>query len=129
MELKEYTENALVTESADLNIIKNRLTDTTTVRLLHAALGMHTESAEFADALKKNIFYGKPLDTVNLAEEIGDLLWYVAIASDALAIPLEKILENNIAKLRKRYGEKFTEKSANTRDLEAERAILDKLIK
>lgn len=47
--------------------------------LLHCATGLVTESAELVDAIKKHVFYGKPLDVVNIKEELGDLLWYVAI--------------------------------------------------
>lgn len=47
--------------------------------LLHCATGLVTESAELVDAIKKHVFYGKPLDVVNIKEEIGDLLWYIAI--------------------------------------------------
>lgn len=47
--------------------------------LLHCATGLVTESAELVDAIKKHVFYGKPLDVVNIKEELGDLLWYIAI--------------------------------------------------
>ncbi len=34
-------------------------------------------------------------------------------------------MDRNIAKLRKRYPERFTEQAANVRDLEAERSVLE----
>jgi NTP pyrophosphatase (non-canonical NTP hydrolase) len=95
------------------------------IDLQHAALGMVTESAEFADMLKKHLFYGKPLDEVNLAEEIADNLWYCAMALRALGTDFETVMERNIAKLRARYPEKFTEELAENRNLEKERAILE----
>jgi NTP pyrophosphatase (non-canonical NTP hydrolase) len=91
-------------------------------RLLHAAMGMCTETGELMDALKKHMFYGKPLDGVNLSEELGDLFWYIAIACDALGTTFEEVWEMNIAKLRKRYPGKFTE---HERDLLAERKELE----
>lgn len=47
--------------------------------LLHCATGLVTESAELVDAIKKHVFYGKSLDVVNIKEELGDILWYIAI--------------------------------------------------
>lgn len=95
------------------------------IDLQHAALGMITESAEFADMLKKHIFYGKPLDKVNLREEVGDLLWYCAMALRALDTDFETVMETNINKLKARYPQKFTEDEALNRDLDKERKILE----
>lgn len=47
-------------------------------RLFHAAIGLSTETGEIFEALGKYA-----LDRVNLSEEIGDCLWYLAIAYDA----------------------------------------------
>lgn len=97
-----------------------------TIRVLHAAMGLCTESAEVMDALKKTIFYGKPLDVVNVKEELGDVFWYLAIACDELGVSFEDIQRRNIEKLKARYPEKFTPEKALNRDLETERKILEK---
>jgi len=125
MNTVDYVKNALVTESCDMGPILERLQNKETVRMLHAVIGLETEVGELQDALKKHIFYGKPLDKVNLAEEIGDQLWYCAILLDVLGTSFEKVMETNIAKLRARYGEKFTEAAALKRDLKTERKILE----
>lgn len=44
----------------------------------HMKMGVFTEVAEVVDIIKKHIAYGKPIDTVHLGEEIGDIMWYVA---------------------------------------------------
>lgn len=89
-------------------------------------LGISSECGEVADALKKHIFYGKELDVVNVAEEIGDICWYLALACNELGMAFEQdILEVNIAKLKARYGDKFSEHAAMHRDLNKERAILE----
>jgi NTP pyrophosphatase (non-canonical NTP hydrolase) len=75
------------------------------VDLIHYALGLCTESGEFSTALKKHLFYGKELDETNLKEELGDLLWYIARACEALDTTLEEVMESNISKLRIRYPE------------------------
>ncbi len=101
--------------------IKWRLHDEKTGRLLHAAMGLSTESGEFMDALKRHVYYGEPLDYANLVEEIGDIFWYCALAADVIGTDFETIMAHNIAKLRTRYGEKFTEDRAINRDIENER--------
>jgi len=46
--------------------------------MLHMKMGLITEVGELLDALKKHIAYGKELDIVNLMEEWGDAMWYIA---------------------------------------------------
>ena len=103
----------------------DRLSNLQTVRILHAAMGCATESGELLDALKKHLFYGKPLDNVNLQEEAGDLFWYIAILADAIGFTFEDTFEKNIAKLKIRYPEKFNEVNALVRDLDKEREALE----
>lgn len=94
-------------------------------RVLHAAFGLVTESAELLDAIKKATFYGKALDVTNIKEEAGDILWYLAILFDALGTDFETEQARVIAKLRARFPEKFTETAAFDRDLAKEREILE----
>lgn len=123
-----YVKNVLRTEPPITEDFLLRLTDPTNIRLLHAAMGICTEAGEFMDMLKKHLFYGKPLDTVNAAEEVGDGSWYFGLAIDALQTTLNDVLTMNIAKLRLRFPDKFTEKEATDRDLAAERELLEKHI-
>lgn len=125
MNSKQYIKDATRTESTNFSAMNERLNDNGLKRLLHAGIGLSTEAGEFLDALKKHIFYGKELDKVNLAEEMGDLFWYMAIVADELGFEFEEVMEKNIAKLKARYGEKFTEEAAEKRDLNREREILD----
>lgn len=124
MNSDNYVENVLRTESCNFEAIRGRLTDDK-IRLLHAAMGLATEAGEFVDALKKHIFYGKELDVINLKEELGDSEWYTGVAIDVLNTTLNDVLTVNIAKLRKRYPEKFTAERAINRDLESEKEILE----
>lgn len=124
---QDYVKDALRTESVVNIVVDPYSTEVRTApsRLLHAAIGLTTESGELIDALKKHIFYGKPLDTVNLKEELGDLLWYVAIAMDALKLDPSDVMLTNVNKLRTRYPEKFNSEQAVNRNLEAERETLE----
>lgn len=92
--------------------------------ILHCAIGAFTEAGEQINALMKAIETGQ-LDTVNMCEEVGDTQWYSANMANALGTTLEKIQEANIAKLRKRFPDKFTEDQANNRDLFEERQTLE----
>jgi NTP pyrophosphatase (non-canonical NTP hydrolase) len=125
MNSKSYIQDAIKTESTNFSGMNDRLNDDGLKRLLHAGIGLSTESGEFLDALKKHIFYGKELDKVNLAEEMGDMFWYMAIVADELGFEFEEVMERNITKLKARYGDKFTEEKAENRDLDSERKILD----
>lgn len=121
---KNYIKQATRTEP-DYVAVVGRLIQPKTIRMLHGAMGLCTESGEFLDHLKKVIFYGTAWDPTNMKEECGDLFWYLAIIADTMGeANFTNMLQANIAKLRTRYPEKFTEESAQTRDLNAERKTL-----
>ena len=125
MDAKTYKENAVQTDLMDYGPVRQRLAYVGTMRLLHAAMGLCTESGEFMDMMKKHILYGKPIDNTNLKEELGDLEWYIALAIDELNTTFGLVFETNINKLRARYPNKFTEHDALSRDLSKEREILE----
>jgi NTP pyrophosphatase (non-canonical NTP hydrolase) len=77
-------------------------------RLLNAALGLCGEAGEFADSLKKVEFHAHPLDLDELRKELGDVLWYAALACDALGLRMGDLMAENIEKLRRRYPEGFS---------------------
>jgi NTP pyrophosphatase (non-canonical NTP hydrolase) len=83
--------------------------------LSHATYGLAGEAGEFVDAVKKHQIYGQELNKENLLEEIGDLLWYAALAAEILGSNLNDIAENNVMKLQKRYPEKYTDLLAKER--------------
>ena len=102
-----------------------RFQDPESLRQLHAAIGISTEAGELVDAFKKAFFYGKDLDRVNVLEEVGDLMWYVALLLDSMGEDFEKILQTVISKLQARYPEKFDATLAEKRDLITERKVLE----
>ena len=125
MKFSDYQKLAHCTEAPVTQEMLIRFCDKLVVRLLHAGMGMCTEAGEFQDQLKRFLYYGKPLDCVNLAEEVGDTMWYLALAANALKLDLVDIATKNIEKLRARYPDRFTEHDALNRDLSAERRILE----
>lgn len=94
------------------------------LRLLHGAVGIFGESGEMIEALIKQIQTGE-LDTVNFGEETGDVDWYKAIIHDETGVDETVTREAVVAKLKARYGDKFTSDAATSRDLAAERAVLE----
>jgi NTP pyrophosphatase (non-canonical NTP hydrolase) len=94
--------------------------------ITHMLFGMITEIGELVDIFKKDMAYKKPVDWVNVNEEIGDLMYYVASFCRINYLNLEQIILTNKEKLEARYPEKFTEHHALNRDLDKERKILEK---
>lgn len=80
--------------------------------LLHAALGLTGEAGEFADCIKKHWVYGQELDATNAIEELGDLLWFVALGCSALGVTMDEVAARNIEKLRTRYPLKYQDELA-----------------
>lgn len=139
---EQYKKAAIRTENTPNFILKNRATvdglhfdmrndkrtadDLRLSRIMHAILGMITELGELCDPVKRHLVYNAPLDfnsneKGSVREESGDLAWYHdGLFLDAIDAKLEDIWERNIAKLRARFPDKFTEDKAINRDLEAE---------
>lgn len=116
MTLNEYQEAALRTAPENVPSYHD---------LLHGGMGVATEAGELLDVIKKHHAYGKEIDLVNLREEIGDVLWYLALLCRATGTTLDQVAYRNIDKLRVRYPQKFTTINALNRDLETERRSLE----
>lgn len=123
MNIEEYISLSANTQASSYPAML-RLTDKT-MDLTHIAFGLSGEVGEFVDALKKHLFYGKLLDVVNLEEELGDMMWFIAYACRVLGLDLGTVMDKNIAKLAIRYPNRFQEWDALNRDLVTERKILE----
>lgn len=97
--------------------------------LLHAALGMGTESGEIQTIVKRNMFYNEPIDILALKAELGDLLHYIQMCAEAVGSSIEEIMAINIAKLTTRYPNGYTRDKALVRDKMAERIAMEKVEK
>lgn len=75
--------------------------------LVNCALGLSGESGEFADHMKKYVYQGHTFDHEHLKKELGDILWYVAVACECLNTDLETVMQMNVNKLLKRYPNGF----------------------
>jgi NTP pyrophosphatase (non-canonical NTP hydrolase) len=93
--------------------------------ILHGAIGLSTEAGELLDACKKMLFYGRPLDRLNVIEELGDIEWYLELIRAALGVTREQVIDANKKKLRVRYGGTWTAEAAANRDVAAEREAME----
>lgn len=83
-------------------------------KMEEALFGLAGEVGELCDHYKKYMHQGHDLSYDHMAEESGDVLWYLAEIADALGITLEDIARRNIDKLLKRYPDGFDpERSIN----------------
>lgn len=80
----------------------------------------------FADlVIKKTVFYGKKVNKDDLVSLLANMHDTIDILCREAGFSVEYARERNIAKLKARYGEKFTEAAALERNLETERQILE----
>lgn len=86
-------------------------------RQIIAALGLAGEAGEFANLVKKMTAHGHPTSADELADELGDVLWYLSEAVTACGLDLETVAQMNVDKLRRRYPQGFSQaRSINRED-------------
>ena len=83
--------------------------------LSNGVMGLCGEAGECADLVKKHLFQGHDLDPGHLGEELGDVAWYLALTAYVIGYDLNVILQQNVAKLRKRYPDGFDEERSKNR--------------
>lgn len=88
----------------------------------HALLGLGSETGELMTHWKAYRYYGKALERAYVKKELGDVLWFLNRATLASGMTLLEVAEANIAKLYKRYPEKYTAEAALARADEGRQA-------
>lgn len=89
--------------------------DTSEKRFTNFAFGLMGETGEVVDLLKKHLFHGHELDRDKLKTELGDIMWYVATIATTAGIDMDDVAESNIAKLKARYPDGFSEERSINR--------------
>jgi len=88
-------------------------------RLCDWALGIASESGELAGLIKHRVFHKQKVGTMEIAKEVGDVLWYLSALCETLHINLEDCATLNLAKLAHRHKGSFSfDRSENRRRLE-----------
>lgn len=97
MTFEEYQKQALSTVLTTGDEFKD---------LLHWVLGLTGEAGEVAEKLKKIVRDKNSLvseeDKIEMAKELGDVLWYLAVFAHDLGVPLDTIARQNLDKLQSR---------------------------
>jgi NTP pyrophosphatase (non-canonical NTP hydrolase) len=71
--------------------------------LLYPALGVAGEAGEYVDKVKKTVRDGITDEKIeDMALELGDILWYVAVSAHMLGYTFEEIIAMNVDKLNSR---------------------------
>lgn len=97
-------------------------------RILNWALGLSGETGEVHELLKHHIYGQAPLDRMEVAKELGDVLWYLSAIATTLDLRLEDIAQLNESKLEHRYaGSGYTTTGSADRH-ESEKAFKDTMI-
>lgn len=99
MKINDYQQKALRTMNWDLNLHD---------KIVDCALGLAGEAGEVADDVKKWFAQGHELNFKHMAEELGDVAWYIAVMAHVCGYDLESVLKMNIEKLKKRYPNGFS---------------------
>ncbi len=79
------------------------------IDMLHSILGVDSEAGELIQLLHHHLITGQPIDSDELINEAGDVLWYLALLFRRLGTTFEEVAAKNIHKLQLRYPDKFTE--------------------
>jgi NTP pyrophosphatase (non-canonical NTP hydrolase) len=98
MTLDEYQRGALRTLNASLSDDE---------RLLDAAAGLAEEAGEVLGLVRKRVFQQRESSVERFTEELGDVLWCLAVTADALGISLDSLARANVEKLARRHPDGF----------------------
>lgn len=97
MTFEEYQKKALSTVISTDDEFKD---------LLHWVLGINGEAGEVAEKMKKIIRDKGGVvsedDKKELAKELGDVLWYLAVFANDLGVSMDQIAQTNLDKLASR---------------------------
>ncbi len=74
--------------------------------LRHAVFGLTSEAGEVSGILQK-VYQGHKMDVEHMKKELGDCLWMIAEACEALGLSLSDVASTNIDKLKTRYPDGF----------------------
>lgn len=85
------------------------------------ALGLNAEAGSISRVFKKVVRDGIGVadQTEQLRDELGDVLWYVAVLSDGVGLSLDSVASSNLDRTRDRYAGRNEVAEAKLPDLEA----------
>lgn len=106
MDLNEYQRAAALTLNGSLGD-RDRLAD--------AAAGLAEEAGEVLGLVRKHLYMGHDLDRERITRELGDVLWCLSAVAGAVGVTLDEVAESNVAKLRARYPDGYSDEASRKR--------------
>lgn len=110
MTFDEYQKQALTTAIMNPDPLMNKTI---------WAMGVAGEAGEVIEKWKKIVAYkeGKisDEDSAELAKELGDVVWYIAVLAESLGLSLDEIMERNVAKLKDRKSRQVLKGAGDNR--------------
>jgi len=76
-------------------------------RLLDAAAGLAEEAGEVLGLVRKRVFQRRDASADRFIEELGDVLWCLAVTADSLGVSLGTVAAANVRKLEQRHPRGF----------------------
>ncbi len=116
-----YGKDKIVIDNAITPVIQDNwsLGNIPNPQIIHAILGIATEGGELVEDLVKlaNPIGTAEIDPIadNIKRECGDVDWYQELLAKSMRFAVEDVREMNIARLAKRYPDKFSEAAAIAR--------------
>jgi NTP pyrophosphatase (non-canonical NTP hydrolase) len=72
-------------------------------RALDAAAGLAEEAGEVLGLVRKRAFQSRDVARETFVEELGDVLWCLAMTADSLGLTMNEVARANVDKLEKRH--------------------------
>lgn len=83
--------------------------------ILNWSTGLSEEVGEVMNHIKHFCWGHEELNDVEIAKEIGDVMWYLSALCTALNLDFETVATLNLRKLEHRFGGVFTEEKSKAR--------------
>lgn len=96
---------------------------------MEIVLNVIKKTLKMLDLLKKKLFYNKPINQDIVIQNTNEVISLLLAYAKCFDIDTEISWDINIAKLKARYGDKFSSDKAINRNLDIERNILEGKIK
>lgn len=86
--------------------------DSPATEIMTWGLGVAGEAGDVASCIKKTYAHQND-QTAGIKENVGDTLWYLAQICNFFNWDLQEVMQENVAKLSRRYPQGFTEQAAS----------------
>lgn len=104
--------------------------------ILNWSIGLSEECGEVMNHIKHFCWGGEQINNVEIAKELGDVLWYLSALCTVLNLDLDTVATLNMRKLEHRFGGEFTKEKSQARheqelkfkDTEEYKQLIEKLI-